>query len=119
MAFAATVTAAQAEAGRKIMAAAGAHLRAMVPPGTIVALPTAPSIAPAIGLSGEEMETFRVRVMRLTCMAGLGGLPQMNLPIGTVAGCPAGLSLIAWAGGDEALLDLAVLLARACGIAGA
>jgi amidase len=117
MAFAATVTADQAQAGRKIMAAAGAHLGALVPPGTIVALPTAPSIAPPVGLSGEEMESFRVRVMRLTCMAGLGGLPQMNLPIGTVAGCPAGLSLIGWAGGDETLLDLAVLLARACGIA--
>ena len=64
-----------------------------------------------------EMESFRVRVMRLTCMAGLGALPQMNLPAGTVDGCPAGLSLIAWAGGDEALLDLAVVLARVCGIA--
>jgi amidase len=50
-------------------------------------------------------------------MAGLAGLPQMNLPVGTVLGCPAGLSLIAWAGGDEVLLDLAVSLARYCGIA--
>jgi amidase len=50
-------------------------------------------------------------------MAGVAGLPQMNLPVGTVAGCPAGVSLIGWPGGDEALLDLACLLARACGIA--
>jgi amidase len=117
MAFAATVTADQADAGRKIVAAARAHLRALVPPGTMLALPTAPSIAPPVGLSGDEMESFRVRVMRLTCMAGLAGLPQMNLPVGTVAGCPAGLSLIAWPGGDAALLDLAGPLARACGIA--
>jgi amidase len=117
MEFAATVTADQAHGGRKVVAAARAHLRALLPPGTVLALPTSPSIAPPVGLSGEEMESFRVRVMRLTCTAGLGGLPQMNLPVGTVAGCPAGLSLIAWAGGDEALLDLAVLLARACGIA--
>jgi hypothetical protein len=34
-----------------------------------------------------------------------------------VAGCPAGMSLIAWAGGDEVQLDLAVSLARYCGIA--
>jgi amidase len=117
MAFAATVTADQADAGRKIVAAARAHLRALVPAGTMLALPTAPSIAPPSDLSGDEMESFRVRVMRLTCMAGLAGLPQMNLPVGTVAGCPAGLSLIAWPGGDEALLDLAGPLARACGIA--
>jgi amidase len=118
MEFAATVTPEAADAARKVVAAGRAHIRALVSPGTMIALPTAPSIAPPISSSSEEMESFRVRVMRLTCMAGLGGLPQMNLPVGTVAGCPAGLSLIAWAGGDEALLDLAVLLARFCGIAG-
>jgi amidase len=117
MAFAATVTADQADAARKVLADARAHLDSVISPGTMVALPTAPSIAPLLDLSGDEMESFRVRVMRLTCMAGIGGLPQMNLPIGTVAGCPAGLSFIAWAGGDEALLDLAVLLARSCGLA--
>ena len=46
--------------------------------------------------------------MRLTCIAGLGGLPQVSIPVGTVEGCPVGLSFIGWAGGDEALLDLAV-----------
>jgi amidase len=117
MAFAATVTAEQAASARKTVAAARAQLRSLLAPGTLLALPTAPSIAPPTGSSGEAMESFRVRVMRLTCMAGLGALPQMNLPAGTVDGCPAGLSLIAWAGGDEALLDLAVLLARVCGIA--
>ena len=116
MAFAATVTANQADAARHIVAAARDHLRALLPPGTIMALPTAPSIAPPADLAGEALESFRVRVMRLTCPAGLAGLPQVSLPIGTVAGCPAGLSLIGWAGGDEALLDLAVALAKYCGL---
>lgn len=118
MAFAATVTATQAEAARKVVVAARAHIGALVPPGTIMALPTAPCIAPPIDLSGEELESFRVRVMRLTCMATLAGLPQVNIPIGSVAGCPAGLSFIGWAGGDEALLDLACALARFCGLVG-
>ena len=117
MEFAATVTADQANAARKIVAAAREHICALVPPGTIMALPTSPSIAPHADLKGDELESFRVRVMRLTCMAGIAGLPQMNLPVGTVAGCPAGMSLIAWAGGDEVLLNLAVSLARYCGIA--
>jgi amidase len=116
MAFAATVTAAQAEASRAIVAAARAHIRALVPPGTVMALPTAPCIAPLVDASDDELESFRVRVIRLTCMAGLAGLPQINIPIGTVAGCPAGLSFIAWAGGDEALLDLACGLAKYCGL---
>jgi amidase len=116
MEFAATVTAQQADAARKIVASARAQLRALVPPGTVMALPTAPSIAPPVNISGKEAESFRVRVMRLTCMAGLAGLPQMTLPVGTVSGCPAGLSLIGWPNGDEVLLDLAVALARHCGI---
>jgi amidase len=116
IAFAATVTAAQADASRKVVAEARAHIRALVPPGTVIALPTAPSIAPRLDLSGDELESFRVRVMRLTCMAGLAGLPQINIPIGTVAGCPAGLSFIAWPGGDEALLDLVCALAKHCGL---
>jgi amidase len=116
MQFAATVTAQQADAARKIVASARGHLRDVLPPGTVMVLPTAPSIAPPINISGKKAESFRVRAMRLTCMAGLAGLPQMTLPVGTVANCPVGLSLIGWPGGDEVLLDLAVSLARYCGI---
>ncbi len=119
MAFAATVTRGRGRGARAVVAAARAHIRALVPPGTMMALPTAPCIAPPLDQSGDALESFRVRVMRLTCMAGLGGLPQINLPIGTVDGCPAGLSFIGWAGGDEALLDLACRLARFCGLGGA
>ena len=117
MAFAATVTQAQADEARKIVDAARVQLRGIVTPGTIVALPTAPCIAPPIDMSAEESESFRVRVMRLGSPAVLAGLPQITIPIGTVAGCPAGLSFIAWAGGDEALLDLAGAVAKHCGIA--
>ena len=95
------------------------HIRQTVGPGTILALPTAPCIAPAIDMPAAEMEQLRVRVMRLTCIAGLAGLPQVNIPVGTLSGCPIGLSLIGWEGGDEALLDLACELSRHCGMAAA
>ncbi|MPZ55117.1 MAG: amidase [Rhizobiales bacterium] len=117
MAFAATVTEAQCEAARRVLVLAREHVRALVPPGTVLALPSAPSIAPRVDTPAEALEDFRVRVMRLTCTAGLSGLPQVSIPAGTVDGCPAGLSFIGWAGGDEALLDLAVALARHCGLA--
>jgi amidase len=55
--------------------------------------------------------------MRLTCIAGVSGLPQVTIPVGTVAGCPAGLSFIGWEGGDETLLDLAVTVSRHVGLA--
>lgn len=116
MDFAATVTNEQAERSREIIAGARAHILAHLQPGTIAALPTAPSIAPLLAASGEALELFRVRTMRLTCIAGLGGLPQVSIPVGTVSGCPAGLSFIGWPGGDEVLLDLACELAHMCGI---
>jgi amidase len=116
MDFAASVTREQASQSRETLAAARAHIRGRLPPGTIMALPTAPSIAPLVTATGEALELFRVRTMRLTCSAGIGGLPQINIPIGTVSGCPAGLSLIGWPGADEVLLDLACRLAPLCGI---
>jgi amidase len=116
MDFAAAVTGEDAGRSREMLAGARAHTRAALPPGTIMALPTAPSIAPPLAATGEALELFRVRTMRLTCIAGLAGLPQINIPVGTVSGCPAGLSFVGWPGADEVLLDLACRLAHLCGI---
>ncbi len=118
MEFAATVTKAQADTARVVQLAAREHIRQVASTGTILALPTSPTIAPLAATPAADLESFRVRVMRLTCTAGVAGLPQMSLPAGTVDGCPIGLSFIGWAGGDEALLDLACELSRHCGMAG-
>jgi len=118
MAFAATVTKPRADANRETIARAREHIRKIAAKGTVLALPTAPGIAPKIEISGSELEKFRTRVMRLTCTSGISGLPQMSIPAGTMHGCPVGLSFIGWAGGDEALLDLACELSRHCGMAG-
>ena len=117
MAFAASVTKAQADAARAVTTKAHKYIRRTVAPGTVLALPTAPAIAPKIDTPMPELDDFRTRVMRLTCTAGVSGLPQMSIPAGTLGGCPIGLSFIGWAGGDEALLELAGLLARHCGVA--
>jgi amidase len=116
--FASTVAAAQAEAGRAVLAKGRAHVREVAVPGTVLALPTAPAIAPKIDTPMAELDDFRTRVMRLTVTSGISGLPQMSIPAGTLGGCPIGLSFIGWPGGDEALLDLACELARHCGMAG-
>lgn len=116
MAYSAQVTSADADAANAIRAAAREHIRKMTPPGTVLMLPTTPCIAPPADLTGEAADAFRVGIMRLTCIAGMSGLPQINIPIGTASGCPVGLGFIGWAGGDEALLDLAVQIAPHCGI---
>jgi amidase len=116
IAFAETVTQQAADEARAVRAKIRAHVFQTAVPGTLFALPAAPCIAPRIDGDEAEMQSFRVRVMGLTCIASLTGLPQISIPAGTIEGCPIGLSFIGWAGGDEALLDLAVKLARHCGM---
>jgi amidase len=77
----------------------------------ILLLPSAPEIAPWLGLQGAEAQSFRDRTLSLTCIAGLARLPQVSLPAETrVNGCPVGLSLIGPRGSDRALLALAAQL---------
>ena len=114
-AFAAKVSQRDAEEARKLRARARDQIRRLAKPGTVLALPTTPGIAPRTDVPVDALEPFRANVMRLTCIAGLSGLPQVTIPIGAVSGCPVGLSFIGWAGGDEILLDLAVRLSRHCG----
>jgi amidase len=118
IAFASTVSESDAQAARAVHTQAREQIRAVARPGTILALPLAPCIAPRLDLPAAELEPFRVRVMRLTCIAGMAGLPQVTIPVGTVAGCPVGLSFIGWPGADEALLELAVAVSRYVGLEG-
>jgi amidase len=76
----------------------------------LLMLPSAPDIAPLRGLEGINSQSFRDRTLSLTCIAGMARLPQVNIPVGRVNGCPVGLSLIGPRGSDRALLRLAVQL---------
>ncbi|HEY4581030.1 MAG TPA: amidase [Candidatus Acidoferrales bacterium] len=115
MEFASTVSESEASILRKERMRVREQIRGVAKPGTILALPSAPCIAPLTTTPASEQESFRLRVMRLTCIAGISGLPQVSIPAGTISGCPVGLSFIGWAGGDEVLLDLALSLARHVG----
>ncbi len=87
-----------------------ARLDALLADNAVLLLPTVPDIAPLLRLPPAETVAFRERALALLCIAGLGGLPQVNLPVGTLHGCPIGLSMIAARGNDEMLLDIAVRL---------
>jgi amidase len=108
---AAQVTVAEAEAARALRARIAERLEALVPPGTLVVLPTTPTLPPERGIpDGASFAEFRTETLGFTCLAGHAGLPQISVPAGEAAGCPIGLSFIGWKGGDEGLLDLAVRL---------
>ncbi len=59
MEFAATVTKVQADAARGILAKAREHIRQVAVPGSVLVLPTSPSIAPKIDMAAAELEDFR------------------------------------------------------------
>ncbi|MDF2922206.1 MAG: amidase [Paenibacillaceae bacterium] len=71
----------------------------------LLVIPTAPGEAPALGQAGEAADRQRSRAMRLTCIAGLAGLPQITIPFMSSAGFSIGLSLIAGRGQDLKLLQ--------------
>ncbi|HEY0931197.1 MAG TPA: amidase, partial [Gemmatimonas sp.] len=87
------------------------RLDTLLADNAVMVLPTVPGSAPLRGLPLSETVVVRERSLALLCIAGLGGLPQVSLPMGTIDGCPVGLSLIASRGNDEMLLDLAERIA--------
>jgi amidase len=81
--------------------------------GAVMAIPTSPCIAMFRDEPPEKHADARRRILIMTGLAGHCGLPQINIPFGTVDGAPTGLSIIGRKGGDEVLLDLARRLAQA------
>ncbi|MFJ9453294.1 MULTISPECIES: amidase [unclassified Herbaspirillum] len=76
----------------------------------VAIIPSAASVAPLLSASGAEVDEVRTRSFRITCIAGLAGLPQVSLPFSTDAGLPIGVSLLGPAGSDLALIRLATAL---------
>ena len=78
----------------------------LLPPGTILCLPTTPFPAPKSGQAISALAFPRERISALTCLGGLTGWPQVNLPGSSVGGAPVGLSIVGPRGSD---LDLAAV----------
>ena len=85
----------------------------LLPPGTILCMPTTPFPAPRKGLPLPMLEPLRDRITCLCAHGGLTGVPQVNLPGATVEGAPVGLSIIGGRGSDATLIAVAEALATA------
>ncbi len=89
------------------------RLNGLLGEADVLCLPTSPRIAPFKNTPINDIETrFRHQAMCLLCISGLGGLPQISLPLGELDSMPLGLSLIARHGNDETLLDLATAIMK-------
>jgi amidase len=70
---------------------------------SLLILPTTYGPAPKRNASFEESEKVRAQTMKLTCIAGVSGLPQVTIPV-MDQGRPIGLSLISGDSTDKQLL---------------
>lgn len=73
----------------------------------LLVLPTVPGAAPLSDIGFDALQDYRERALRLLCLSGLSGFPQITIPIGKVDGAPFGISLLGPAGTDMALIGLA------------
>ncbi|MEH6546932.1 MAG: amidase [Sneathiella sp.] len=89
---------------------ARARLDYLLPPGTVMVLPTTPFPAPFKGLSIQDQNPIRELILSLCAHGGLAGLPQVNVPGALVDGAPVGLSIVAARNEDARLVGLACAL---------
>ena len=75
--------------------------------GGFVCLPTAPCPAPFRGQPTSAKREVLSRIIRLTCIAGTTGRPQLSMLLGEVNGLPVGVSIIGNHGSDEELIGFA------------
>ncbi|GGC86463.1 amidase [Chelatococcus reniformis] len=100
-------------------AMAKARLGDLLGDDAVLCLPTTPILPPRRDEPFSALTHSVSRIIELTCIAGLTGHPQINLPLAHHAGIPVGLSLIGPKGSDERLIALArqvAALTRSCSV---
>jgi len=104
---AATIEKASVSRYRALRQRIAASVRAMVPGGTGLIIPT--TLGPALAKSTppEEIGRFYRSALPLNAIAGHAGLPQVTIPIVSRYGYPLGLSIVGAPWSDRALLAFA------------
>lgn len=98
----------EVEAAHRRMDEIRKQIAGLIQDGDVLCLPTSPRPAPLRNLPLDDIEIrYRHQAMHLLCISGLGGLPQISLPMSELDGLPLGLSLNGPRGADMQLLQLA------------
>lgn len=103
-----SVTDEQVAASNIVREGIRSRVNGLLADGTILCFPTSPTPAPPPDMPVPERVELGGRIARLTCIGGMTGCPQINLPLATVDGLPVGLSLMGPRGSDETLMRFAV-----------
>ncbi|MBO0735550.1 MAG: amidase [Alphaproteobacteria bacterium] len=86
------------------------RMRYLLPPGTILCMPTTPFPAPKRGEPLSIAGGQRDRLLCLCCHGGLTGVPQVSIPGAAIGGLPIGLSVVGSPGSDAMLVGVAAAL---------
>lgn len=105
------VTDAQVEESVAIRDEVRAALAEILGSDGVMVLPTMPDIAPLLTTDEAGLEDYRNNAIKLLCLAGLSGFPQLSMPLVKRNGAPLGLSLLGPAGSDRSLIAMAQRIA--------
>ena len=76
----------------------------------VLLMPTMPDIAPLLAEPESAQDDYRNRSIRMLCLSGLPGFPQISLPLMSRDGAPLGFSLMGPRGSDRSLIELSAAL---------
>ena len=84
-----------------------AALAALLGDDGVPLMPTMPDIAPLIADDQVGLEHYRNSAIRMLCISGLSGFPQLSLPLTRRLSAPLGISLLGPPGSDHSLVRMA------------
>ncbi|UKF28240.1 amidase family protein [Clavibacter nebraskensis] len=105
-AAAATITAEDEALARERLDRLRTRVREAIGTG-VLTLPTVPGPAPLRTSTGDAVQRTRLATLRMTAVAGIGGLPAVSAPFLQVEDAPVGVCLLGPAGSDRAIVALA------------
>jgi len=101
------VTDKQVSMARAFRVAFRAQLARILGKDGVLLMPSMPDIAPLRSATESSLEDYRNDAVRMLCIAGLSGFPQLSMPLARREGSPLGISLLGPAGSDRSLIALA------------
>lgn len=75
-----------------------------------ILMPTTPGSAPLLTINETDLAAYRNTLLSMTCIAGLAGLPQLQLPLKLQKTGPMGVSILGQKYHDRDLLEFAKTL---------
>jgi amidase len=101
-----SVTTAQYDAACDFRARYTAMFAKLIGDDGVLIVPTMPDIAPLVSEPEANLQAYRDAAIKMLCISGLTGFPQLTLPWATRGGAPLSISLIGPAGSDRSLISL-------------